>query len=306
MKKRFLSYGAGMQTFALLVMAEKGDLEIDEVIFADTGAEHPETYEHIEKVAKPICERVGIPFVAVRMRKEVDDISMLGRGQLEDYKRMLESTSKLKSQAERRHAHREYVIQHNIPRKIVTSLRDEIIARRRVPSINPSTRWCTSDAKIIPIYRDYIRSAQERGEYVKPAIAVIGLGYEELFRMYKPHLSEYTVEYPLIQRKMKRKDCIEYIKRNGYEVPPKSGCYFCPFQGVKEWADLRNKHPDLFEDAMRLEEMDMNYPSYGLFPKKGWTLRRLNGYLSNMVQTTLLDEDYREEMQCEQAGYCGL
>jgi len=240
------------------------------------------------------------------MRKEVDDISMLDQEQLEDYKRMLKNVSKLKGQTERRHAHREYAIQHNIPRKIVTSLRDEIIARRRVPSINPSTRWCTSDAKIVPIYRDYVRPEQERGEYVKPATAIIGLGYEELTRMYKPHFTEYTVEYPLIDRKMKRQDCVDYVHRHGYESPPKSGCYFCPFQGPGQWKQLREKHPDLFNDAMQLEEKDLNYPAYGLMPKKGWTLRRLDGYFSDSAQLTLFGEDFRGEMQCEQAGYCDV
>ena len=45
MKSRFLSYGAGMQTFALLVMAEQGEIQIDEVVFADTGAEQDQMRE---------------------------------------------------------------------------------------------------------------------------------------------------------------------------------------------------------------------------------------------------------------------
>jgi 3'-phosphoadenosine 5'-phosphosulfate sulfotransferase (PAPS reductase)/FAD synthetase len=49
MKSRFLSYGAGMQTFALLVMAEQGEIQIDEVVFANTGAEHPETYALVSR-----------------------------------------------------------------------------------------------------------------------------------------------------------------------------------------------------------------------------------------------------------------
>jgi len=69
MKNRFLSYGAGMQTFALLVMAEQNEIQIDEVVFADTGAEHPETYDHIENVAMPICDRIGISFTTVRMSR---------------------------------------------------------------------------------------------------------------------------------------------------------------------------------------------------------------------------------------------
>jgi len=306
MKNRFLSYGAGMQTFALLVMAEHGDIEIDEVVFADTGAEHPETYDHIEKVAKPICERIGIPFTTVRMSKTVDDISHLTTDQIEQYKKMLLVTSQLETRTKKIVARAEYSYVNGIRKRTVTSLRDEIIARRRVPSINPSTRWCTSDAKIVPIYKGFIRPAQKRGEYEKPATAIIGLGYEELTRMYKPHLTEYTVEYPLIDQKMKRQDCVEYVKRHGYESPPKSGCYFCPFQGIGQWKQLREKHRDLFDDAMELEEKDLNYHTYGLMPKEGWTLRRLDGYFSDSAQLTLFGEDFRGEMQCEQAGYCSV
>jgi len=306
MKNRFLSYGAGMQTFALLVMAEHGDIEIDEVVFADTGAEHPETYDHIEKVAKPICERIGIPFTTVRMEKTVDDISGLNAEELANYKKMLATTSELESRTERIAARSRYNEAKGITRRTVTSLRDEIIARRRVPSINPSSRWCTSDAKIVPIYKRFIRPAQKRGEYEKPATAIIGLGYEELTRMYKPHLTEYTVEYPLIERKMKRRDCVEYVRKYGYESPPKSGCYFCPFQSPKQWELLRKEHPDLFNDAMKMEESDINYPTYGLFPRKGWTLRKLNEYFSHSIQLTLTCEDLRDDMQCEQAGYCSV
>lgn len=305
MKSRFLSYGAGMQTFALLVMAEQGEIKIDEVVFADTGAEHPETYEHIEKIAKPICDRIGISFTTVRMQKEVSDISQLSGTDLKEYKKTLKDTEDLK-RIDKVKQRRDYEDAHGISRKVVTSLRDEIIARRRVPSINPQSRWCTSDSKLVPIYKGFIRPAQVNGEYIKPAVAVIGLSYEELTRMYSPHVAEYTVEYPLIDRKMKRKDCVDYVHRYGYEPPPKSGCYFCPFQSKTQWSLLRRKHPELFNDSMNLEESDLNYPTYGLYPKGGWTLRRLDGYFHDDVQSTIDGEDFRDEMQCEQAGYCGV
>ncbi|MEM0134499.1 MAG: hypothetical protein QXU18_04635 [Thermoplasmatales archaeon] len=303
MKSRFLSYGAGMQTFALLVMAEHGDLKIDEVVFADTGAEHPETYEHINTIAKPICNRIGIPFTTISMSKTVDDISGLSAGQLAEYKRMLNNSMEFDSRTKRMEIHSNYHTENGIPKKVVHNLRDEIIARRRVPSINPQSRWCTSDAKIIPIYKGYIRPAQEKGEYVKPCKAVIGLGYEELTRMYSPHLSEYTVEYPLIDRKMKRSDCVKYVQDAGYKPPPKSGCYFCPFQPNASWGQLLRTHPDLYWDSVKLEEADLNFPKYGLNPK-GITLRKLSERYPDNVQLTL-DLD-KADMQCEQAGYCGV
>lgn len=63
----WISYGGGVQTFGMLVMAKNGDLpfQIDGCIFSDTMAEFPETYEHIETHAKTICEEMGIPFVKV-------------------------------------------------------------------------------------------------------------------------------------------------------------------------------------------------------------------------------------------------
>ena len=294
-----------MQTFALLVMAEQGEIQIDEVIFADTGAEHPETYQHIEKVAKPICERIGIPFVTVRMNKTVTDISMLQGDVLKNYKNMLKQTEDLTRKNKaivRSHENRKYPVKQ----KTVTNLRDEIIARRRVPSINPQSRWCTGDSKLVPIHKGYIREEEKKGNYVKPCIAYIGLSYEELTRMYNPHLSEYTVEYPLIDKKMTRKDCVKYVSAHGYESPPKSGCYFCPFQSETQWGILFRNHPDLYWDAVDLEDMDLNFPKYKL-NAKGVPLRKLVEYFSPTIQMTLDDSgEEREAMACEVAGYCGV
>ncbi len=41
-----------------------------------------------------------------------------------------------------------------------------------------------------------------------------------------------------------------------YEWRSRSGCYFCFFQRKSEWADLRERHPDLFEKAKAYEKFD--------------------------------------------------
>jgi 3'-phosphoadenosine 5'-phosphosulfate sulfotransferase (PAPS reductase)/FAD synthetase len=64
--RRILSYGGGVQTFAMLILIEQGVIEKpDCLIFADTGCEWPHTYDHIENMAKPICQRLKIPFHTV-------------------------------------------------------------------------------------------------------------------------------------------------------------------------------------------------------------------------------------------------
>lgn len=63
---QLLSYGAGKQTFAILVLIEQERLpKPDLVIFADTGNESEETYRHIENVAKPLMARLGLEFVTI-------------------------------------------------------------------------------------------------------------------------------------------------------------------------------------------------------------------------------------------------
>lgn len=64
--KKVLSYGGGVQTFSMLILIEKGILQKPDFgIMADTLAEYPETEEHLNKVAIPLFEKLGIPFFKV-------------------------------------------------------------------------------------------------------------------------------------------------------------------------------------------------------------------------------------------------
>ena len=205
--KTFLSFGAGVQTTAMLILVAKGEIEADAVIFADTGAEHPETYDYIEKYDKPLCEKIGIPFMTVRMHRKITNVDT---GQQE----------------------------------YADSLREVIIRRRRVPSVN--MRWCTEYAKITPI-KLALRGMQKEGRFVRPATALIGISIDERHRAISkdgswkhPHHSEYQNAYPMVERGVSRDDCHRIIKDYGWPDPVKSGCYFCPFQGPKEWVSLHH------------------------------------------------------------------
>lgn len=64
--KRILSFGGGLQTTAMAVLVAQGKLQIDEAVFADTGAEKPETYWYMENYIQPIFAEANIPFRFVR------------------------------------------------------------------------------------------------------------------------------------------------------------------------------------------------------------------------------------------------
>ena len=63
---KVLSLGAGVNSTALLVLKAEGKVNFDLAIFADTGCEHPETYEYIEKVIKPFCQKHNIQLAIVK------------------------------------------------------------------------------------------------------------------------------------------------------------------------------------------------------------------------------------------------
>ncbi len=59
--KHILSFGGGVNSVALLVFMIKEKKPLDEVVFADTGGEVPETYEY-SKLIQSYLEEKGIPF----------------------------------------------------------------------------------------------------------------------------------------------------------------------------------------------------------------------------------------------------
>jgi 3'-phosphoadenosine 5'-phosphosulfate sulfotransferase (PAPS reductase)/FAD synthetase len=66
-KKYILSYGGGINSVALLLHILKNDKPLDEVIFADTGAELPDTYSYTSKIQK-FLKDYDIPFQIVKSR----------------------------------------------------------------------------------------------------------------------------------------------------------------------------------------------------------------------------------------------
>jgi hypothetical protein len=65
--KYILSYGGGVNTCALMVYLVENKMPLDEAIFADTGAELPETYENV-KIAERYLRNHGISFRQVSSR----------------------------------------------------------------------------------------------------------------------------------------------------------------------------------------------------------------------------------------------
>lgn len=86
-----------------------------------------------------------------------------------------------------------------------------------------------------------------------PCTVHIGYAADEAHRAVIHSEKGVDFRWLLIEHDIDRNGCIDLIKSKGLTVPRKSGCYICPFQGIREFKELRGKHPDLFCKAMKLE-----------------------------------------------------
>ena len=205
---KVLSYGGGVNSTALLFYLIDNDYDIDEVIFADTGAELPETYRYIRKIIN-YCDKNDIKFSIVMNDTDI------------------------------------YTWYWN---------------HRKIPVRN--RRSCSDLFKIRPIYR-YLRRLN-----AKQVVAYLGIAYDEKKRAKESSRKYIKNVYPLVENKINREECKQIIHSHGFQIPPKSGCYFCPFQPERSWYYLLNNHPDLFKKAMLLEENGTAYPRLTLSRKK--------------------------------------
>lgn len=68
----------------------------------------------------------------------------------------------------------------------------------------------------------------------------LGISTDEIIRA-KPSFESWQVKrFPLIEMRMSRSDCLAWLKRHDYPLPPKSACIACPFHDDTLWRHMRD------------------------------------------------------------------
>ena len=133
-------------------------------------------------------------------------------------------------------------------------------------------RDCTNKFKITPIKR-YLRKKYGKKEIFQNSIFI---DYSEFHRMKKADVKYQILHYPLVYDKINREDCLEIIKKEGYKIPMKSGCFMCPFNTKSMWLNLKLNHKDLFDKSLELEKRAL-YTKTGERKRKMESLVKLKG-----------------------------
>ncbi|SOB58236.1 Phosphoadenosine phosphosulfate reductase [Pseudodesulfovibrio profundus] len=112
-------------------------------------------------------------------------------------------------------------------------------------------RWCTKMLKIRP-FEDYV------GDDI--VINYVGLRADERRDGYISPKPNITAVHPFKEDGLVKADIINILEESGLGLPgytewgrSRSGCFFCFYQQKIEWVRLKEKHPDLFEQAKAYE-----------------------------------------------------
>lgn len=217
---RAISYGGGVQSTALLVLAAQGQIDFRTFLFANVGddSEDPATLAYVEKYAKPFAADHGIDLHELRrIRRDGSTETLHGR----------------------------------LTREGSRSLPIPI----RMSNGAPGTRSCTADFKIKVVGRWLKANGASKDN---KATVGIGISLDEIHRVNARIAMPYEIPaYPLLDHEppLRRGDCERIIRAAGLPVPPKSACWFCPFHIPQVWAEMRRDRPELFEKSCQLEDL---------------------------------------------------
>lgn len=262
---KVVSYGGGVQSTALLVLAAMGKIDYKTFLFCNVGddSENPETLEYVKQIAKPYASMHGIELIELQRTFQDGRIA----------------TS----------------LYQNITRPGSKSIGIPV----RMSNGAPGNRSCTVDYKI----RVVDKWLREHGAKKSGAIVALGISLDEFHRARNDSGEPWKkLDYPLLDLRLNRQDCTNIIQSAGLPIPPKSSCYFCPFHRIATWQEMRHNQPDLFQKACDLEAF-INERRRSLGRDNVWFTdrnRSLVQVTTDYEQGNMFEDD---QAICE-SGYC--
>ncbi len=278
-KYNVLNLGAGVQSSALALMAARGEIGPmpDFAVFADTQAEPTSVYKWLDWL------ETQLPFPVIRVTK----------GSL------TEETLKVRVKEKSKYGNGITYLRTNIP---VYGLMPNGEVRNAVG------RSCTADFKVAPILKEIRkRCGIKHGQKNITVTQWLGISYDEMQRMKLPSNAWTQHRWPLIEKRMTRSHCKDWMAKHGYPEPPRSACYYCPFHSDDEWRRLKTEDPIHFQKAV---EFDRTFRRLQNENPGGLRIEVfLHGSCKPLDEVDFTDKDQHQlgfDFSSECEGMCGL
>lgn len=269
---RAVSYGGGVQSTALLVLAAQRVIDFPLFLMANVGddSEDPRTLEYVDDVARPYAEANGIELVVLDRRTRDGKVETLWGRLMREESRSLPIPVRMSNGApgnrsctadfkirvitkelKRRGAHGPLPCRAHRPAQRA--------AQREAIAAGKTAREAGETPPPVPLLFDV--EGCDACQPANQATVGIGISLDEIQRAASRRVEPHErVVYPLVGLgeetglKLRRDDCTRIIRQAGLPVPPKSSCFFCPFHRPEAWSDLHRERPDLFERSALLED----------------------------------------------------
>lgn len=277
---KVISLGLGQQSTAMYLMSSVGFIErADFAVFADPKSESKATYKHLKWLKAWSRANNGIPILVT--------------GQKSLYKDLLRSAKT----SGKRFA------------SIPAFTKD---AKGKVGMLR---RQCTEEYKTIQINRLIRRAYGLKSRKRVPTTEIwLGITLEEMERAKFSRTNWMVFVYPFLNKRafksdfeivkyteiLRRVDCQNWMEDNGFPVPSKSACTFCPYQGDARWRETKVNDPKEWERLVALDEGIRNST------KKGITHPIYLHRSCQPLRTANLGEAQLDMFISECSGMCGV
>jgi len=109
-------------------------------------------------------------------------------------------------------------------------------------------RQCTGEWKIGPIKR--FLQAHRNKQQVE---LWMGISFDEFHRAKAADVKYITHRYPLLEMRMSRQDCLDWLEVHDLPSPGKSSCVFCPFANKAAWEDMKRRGGEDWQVAVDVD-----------------------------------------------------
>lgn len=246
---RILNLGAGVQSTCIFLMSHEGLIEpIDHAIFADTQEEPEAVYQHLAWL-RTIPAPVPIIHIATAGKLGDDLIAQetptnKGTGHLKEHHRhrfatIPAFTAKHHETRQLRDACAEGMVRRQCTKEYKVEVVERVI-RREILGLQPGQR--------IP---------KEMSKAPNQIRQLFGFSYDEGGRAARVRSRFQKIPwarpvFPLIDKSMRRFDCVEYLKTRVPHETPRSACVFCPFKRASEWLKTK-QNPNDWARALEID-----------------------------------------------------
>lgn len=164
---------------------------------------------------------------------------------------------------------------------------------------SPQTRWCTIKMKLEP-FRNWVNQWLKSGDTVYSYVAI--RADEDYREGYTSNHQNLKIKLPFREDGIDKEGVIDILDASGlglpkyYEWRSRSGCTFCFFQQKIEWVRLKERHPEAFENAKKLEKLAKDNDS-----PFTWSQGESLEMLEKEERIAQIKEDYAKRLARNQA-----